>query len=143
VVAEAYHPLLVGNPALHLERIERLRKLEYHPSGRDIFTAELPPPPQPKVPKPHCCSGPMPPPPDPPLVVPFKYYGFSTDSRTGKRKGFFTNGDDVYIASEGESVQSRFRILAIGATSAEVEEVSTSRRATLTMEAPAAGGPPG
>jgi len=140
VVDEAYRPMGVENPALHLDRIERLRKLEYHPTGRDIFSAELPPPPKPKVPLGRPV-GPQPPPPEPALVVPFKYYGYTTDARTGKRRGLFTNGEDVIIASEGESVQSRFRIVTIGTTSAEVEEIKTNRRATLTMEPPA-GGPP-
>ncbi len=138
---EAYRPMAVENPALHLDRIERLRKLEYRPTGRDIFSAELPPPPKPKVPPRPV--GPQPPPPEPALVVPFKYYGYTTDARTGKRRGLFTNGEDVIIAAEGESVQSRYRIVTIGATSAEVEDINTKRRATLNMEAPAGGGPQG
>jgi len=140
-VEENYKPMALENPALHLDRIERLRKLEYRPTGRDIFSSELPPPPTPKAPpKP---VGPQLPPPEPALVVPFKFYGYSTDARTGKRRGLFTTGEDVIIASEGESVQNRFRIVSIGTTSAEVEEISTKRRATLTMEAPAGGPPPG
>jgi hypothetical protein len=139
---EAYKPLALENPALHLDRIERLRKLEYHPTGRDIFSSELPPPPKPRV-ESRGFVGPQPPPPDPPLVVPFKYFGYSTDVRTGKRRGMFTTGEDVIIASEGDSVQSRFRILSIGPTSAEVEEISTKRHATLTMEAPPGGAPQG
>src|SRR5271154_4803025 len=75
---ETYHAIAVENPALHLERIERLRKLEYHPTGRDIFTSELPPPPKPKVTPAVVPVGPPPPPPEPALVVPFKYYGFTT-----------------------------------------------------------------
>ncbi|HKO04615.1 MAG TPA: hypothetical protein VJW51_07685 [Candidatus Acidoferrales bacterium] len=139
---ETYRAIALENPALHLERIERLRKLEYHPTGRDIFTSELPKPPKPPTPQPTVVPGPPLPPPEPPLVVPFKFYGVTTDARTGKRRGLFTNGDEVFIVGEGESVQSRFRILTIGNTSAEVEEIGTSRRATLTMEAQS-GGPQG
>jgi len=144
-VDETYRPIAVENPALHLDRIERLRKLEYHPTGRDIFTAELPPPPKPAVvntPKP---VGPDPPPPDPPFTVPFKFYGFSTDAG-GQRHGFFTNGDDVIIAAEGELVLSRYKVISIGNTVAEVEEVGSGKRAKLTLEssgaAPAPGGSP-
>jgi hypothetical protein len=140
---EMYRPIAVENPALHLDRIERLRKLEYHPTGRNIFTAELPPPPRPVVPQQPRHWGPDPPPPEPALVVPFKYYGFTTDARTGKRRGFFTNGEEVFIAAEGDSVQTRFRIVTLSATSAEVEEVNSSRRATLTMEAQPGGAPQG
>ena len=131
---EAYKPIGVENPALHLDRIERQRKLEYHPTGRNIFTAELPPPPQPKKPSYPSPQGPEPPPPEPPLAVPFKYYGFSDDAATKKRRGFFTNGEDVFIAAEGDTVQGKFRVVSIGNTSAEVEEVSSHRRAKLNLE---------
>ena len=131
---EGYKPLAVENPALHLDRIERLRKLEYHPTGRDIFTSRLPEPPKPKVEEPPKPVGPPPPAPDPPLTPPFKFYGYSTDPQSGKRRGFFTNGDEVFIASEGDLVMGRFRVISIGNTAAEVEEVSTSKRAKLTLD---------
>ena len=136
----AYQPIAIENPALHLDRIERLRKLEYHPTGRDIFSATLPPPPADKR-APVLPIGPPPPPPEPALVVPFKYYGFTADSVTKHRRAFFTNGDDVYIAAEGETVLGKFRVLSIGNTSAEVEEISTNRRARLNMEGPPSGAP--
>lgn len=137
----SYQPIAIENPALHLDRIERLRKLEYHPTGRDIFTAELPPPPKPVRPAAAAPIGPPPPPPEPALVVPFKYYGFSADALTKKRRGFFTNGDEVFIAAEGETVQGKFRVITIGNAAAEVEEISTGRRARLNMEAPPSGTP--
>jgi hypothetical protein len=141
--ADTYLPIAIENPALHLDRIERLRKLEYKPTGRDIFTAELPPPPKKKetatVPPP---KGPDLPPEPPPLVPPFKYYGFSDDAATKKRRGFFTNGEEVFIAAEGELVQGKFRILTLSNSWADVEEVSSSRHARLNMESPG-GSPPG
>jgi hypothetical protein len=141
---EPYKPMALENPALHLERIERLRKLEYRSSGRDIFSAELPPPPQPKVPVvARAPIGPQPPPPEPPLTLPFKFYGFSADPQTGKRRAFFTNGEDVFIASEGDLVQGRFRVIKIGNATAELEETSSSKRATLPLEAAPGGAPQG
>jgi len=139
-----YKPLAVENPALHLERIERLRKLEYRSNGRDIFSAELPPPPAPKVPVAvRAPQGPPAPPPEPPLTVPFKFYGYTADPATGKRRGFFTNGEDVYIAAEGDLVDGHFRLLHIGNATAEVEETTSNRRTTLTMETAPSGGPQG
>jgi hypothetical protein len=140
---ETFRPIAIQNPALHLDRIERLRKLEYKPTGRDIFTAELPKPPEPKVVESYKPVGPQPPPPDPPLTVPFKFYGISTDTKTGKRQGFFTNGEEVYIVSEGDLVLGRYRIATIGNTSAVVEEVSSGKHATLTMESSGTPGPGG
>jgi len=135
----SYQAMDIDNPALHLDRIERLRKLEYKPTGRDIFSSVLPPPPK-KIEPAHTPppTGPNLPPPPPALVVPFKYYGFTDDVATKKRRGFFTNGEEVFIASEGELVLGKYRIITISSSSAEVEEVGSSRRATLTMEGPGA-----
>jgi len=139
---EAYHPIALENPALHLDRIERLRKLEYKPTGRDIFTASLPPPPAPKVDPPYVPHTVPAPPPEPPLTVPFKFYGFSADPKTGAKRGFFTNGDEVFIAAEGEIVMNRYRIASIGNTAVDVEEVSSGKHAKLTLDAPGSGGAP-
>lgn len=140
--SDAYKPLTVENPALHLDRIERLRKLEYRSNGRDIFSAELPPPPAPKVVKTPVPQGPPLPPPDPPLTLPFKFYGFSADPQSGRRRAFFTNGEEVFIASEGDLVQGRFRVVKINNTSAELEETSSHKHATLNLDAAAAAGAP-
>jgi len=134
-VSSSYQPIDVENPALHLDRIERLRKLEYKPTGRDIFSSQPPVEPKKAEPAPTLPpAGPHLPPEPPPLVVPIKYYGFSDDARTKKRSGFFTNGEEVYIASEGELLQGKYRIISITPAAAEVEEVSTGRHAKLTME---------
>ncbi|HVN09083.1 MAG TPA: hypothetical protein VMV61_08935 [Patescibacteria group bacterium] len=135
-----YKPLAIVNPALHLDRIERLRKLDYRPTGRDILSSSLPPPPAPKK-EVRRDVGPMPPPPPPPLVVPFKFYGYTADAASKRRRAFFTNGEDVFIAAEGETVQGKFRVLTIGNTWAEVEEISSNRRAKLNMEGPPSGAP--
>jgi len=134
-VSEAYRPIDVENPALHLDRIERLRKLEYKPTGRDIFSSQPPPEPKkaevaPLLPP----AGPHLPPEPPPLVVPIKYYGFSDDAVRKKRSGFFTNGEEVFIASEGDLLQGKYRVISITPAATEVEEVSTGRHAKITMD---------
>ena len=87
--------------------------------------------------------GPPQPPPEPPLTVPFKFYGYTADPATGRRRAFFTNGEDVYIAAEGELVDGHFRVLHIGNATAEVQETTSNRTATLPMEAAPGGGPQG
>ena len=42
--------------------------------------------------------------------------------------------DDIIIASEGDTLMGRFRVIRLTNTSADVEEVSTGRRATLNLE---------
>ncbi len=132
-----YQPLPVENPSLRLDMLERIRKFEYSGRHRNIFSASLPPPPPPNV-KPGK-AGSMPPPLPPPLEVPVKFFGYVADLRTGLRRAFFTNGEDVFIVAEGEVLLSRFRLLRIGNNTADVEEVASGRRATLAMEEP---GPP-
>ncbi len=135
---ENFQPLKVENPELRRDLLDKIHKREYSRTHRNIFSAAPPPPPQPDVTKKNEQETPPPP---PPLEVPFKFFGYATDPQTGKRRGFFTTGDDVFIVSEGETLLNRFRLLKIGNTTAEVEETQSGRRATLQMEQPAT--PPG
>ncbi len=134
---EKYKPIAVEDPALRMDRLERIRKLAYPGMRRNIFSGELPPPPQPiqpvVMPQPVAPANVEP----PQVEIPFKFYGLAVDPRTGKRRAFFTNGEDVFIASEGDTLMTRFRLLRIGNTSADFEEVGTGRRRTLPLEQPA------
>lgn len=84
---------------------------------------DLPPPPQP--------PGPAPPPPLPALDV--KYYGFVTPSRSGRRRGFFLEGDNTLIKAEGEMLTSHYRIVKLEAGSVTVEDIDSKRTRTLQM----------
>lgn len=136
---EKYKPIEVKDPALRLDRLESIRKLAYPGMKRDIFSGELPAPPQPVRPVvPVLPVGPvMPVPVVPKLELPFKFYGIAVDPRSGKRRAFFTNGEDVTIASEGDTLLTRYRLLRIGNTTADFEEVGTGLKATLQLEQPA------
>ena len=127
---EKFQPLNVENPSLRLDLLERIRKLDYSGTHRNIFSASRPAPPPAETKK----DQPQVPPPPPPLQVPFKFYGYATDPLTGKRRAFFTNGEEVFIAAEGEMLQNQYRVLRIGNTTVDVEEVSSGRRTTLTLE---------
>lgn len=131
--AERFEPLPVENPALRIDMLERIRKLEYSGTPRNIFVLTSPPPPSP----PKVDTGPSAPPPPvgpPPLEVPLKFFGFVAGAQGAQRRGFFTNGEDVYIVAEGETLLNRFRLLRVGNLTAEVEEIGSGRRATLTLE---------
>jgi hypothetical protein len=136
---EKYVPLNVPDPTLRLDLLERARKAAYEGSKRDIFSfvrqaEKVVDPPSPVV-----VPGPQLPPPDPapaPLVVNFRFYGYKEDPRTGQRRAFFIEGENVIFASVGDTIQNRFRLLKIGNQSAEVEEISSGRRQTLQLEAP-------
>jgi hypothetical protein len=132
--SEQFEPIPVENPALRLDLLERLKKFEYDGTHRSIFSATLPPPPVPVVdPATVRPAVPAPPPGPPPLVVPATFFGYVTDSQTGTRRAFFNEGDDVYVVAVGEVLLGRFRLLQIGNNTAELEEMTTGRRTTLTM----------
>jgi hypothetical protein len=135
--------LSVENPQLHNDAVNRTRKTEYKSGGRNIFSRELPPPPVPRPDKSHPALPPSPPPPPPaPKVspLPVKFFGFGTIPNGTARVAFFTDGEDVIVVGEGELLLNRFRILRIGNSNLEYEEVSTGLRGTANLEEQ--GGPP-
>jgi hypothetical protein len=135
-----FEPLDVQEPRLHTELLDRIRKLEYSGTHRNIFVA-APPPPEPGAvqlaPKPaERFVGPLSPPPPPPLQIPAEFFGYATRSASGKRVAFFTSGDDVLVVPEGDSFLGRFRLIHIGNDSADVEEIATGRHATVQLVQP-------
>jgi hypothetical protein len=129
-------PLGVDNPALRLDILQRFLALEYKGGHRNIFSATLPPPPAPPPSKQTVIAAPALPPGPPPLTVDAKYFGYVSDFGGSHRRAFFatSNNDDIIIAGEGDTFMGRFRVIHLTNTTADVEEVSTGRRATLTLE---------
>ena len=67
-------------------------------------------------------SGPTGPPPEaPPPPIPLKFYGF-VQGQGGKRAFFRLGEDDIFVASEGQTVQGRYKIVRIGLSAAVVED---------------------
>jgi hypothetical protein len=127
-------PLDIREPRLHTEMLERLRKLGYEGTHRNIFVASAPPPVQAlgkPQPPPERFVGPQPPPPPPPLQIPAEFFGYETRRGSGGRTAFFTSGDDVLIVAEGDTFLGRYRLVRIGNDSADVEEIATGRHTTV------------
>jgi hypothetical protein len=137
-----FTPVPVDNPALRLDIMKRFLALEYNGVHRSIFSATLPPPPAPPVSKVPVSVNPGPPPGPPPLTVDAKYFGYVSDMGGSHRRAFFatSNNEDVIIAGEGDTLMGRFRVIRLTNTTADVEEVSSGRRATLTLEEPPPNG---
>jgi hypothetical protein len=70
----------------------------------------------------------------PPVQVDVKFYGYIDDSRTGARRAFFTDGENIYIAGIGDMLENRLRVTKIGNDTVELMETSSSRRTTIPIE---------
>lgn len=136
-VNESFQPLNVPDPALRIDLLDQIHKQEYTGTHRNIFSVTAPPPPVPAPGQPGYVP-PAPPVPagPPPVVVPATFFGYAVTPRTGKRQAFFTNGDDVFIVDEGATLLNRFRLLKIGNSTADLEELASGRRTTVNMEQP-------
>lgn len=135
VPAQKFVPLSVTDPSLRLDLLDRLKQFRYDGSQRNIFSATAPLPPAPKASL-RNSSVPAVPAGPPPLVVPAKFFGYVTDARTGARRAFFSEGDNVYILGVGEVLLGQFRLLQIGNNTVQMEQISSGRRTTLTMQEP-------
>jgi len=84
---------------------------------------ELPPPP-----------GPPPPPPPKPLpAINTKYYGFATPAKSGHRRGFFMEGENILIKAEGEMLTKDYKIVKLESGSVTVQDTDSKRTKTLQM----------
>lgn len=137
-----FRPLGVEDPQIRLDLL-KTKPPEYSGTHRNIFTAVPAPSPVPvhagpKHIKEFVRQGPPPPTPvpsPPPIVLPVTYFGYASSQIGNERKAFFadSNGDNVYVVAEGETLLGRFRIVKINPDSVEVEEISSGRRTTLQL----------
>lgn len=123
------------DPRLRLDLLKQSEDTEYKGAGRNIFRAEAEIP-QP-VKNPVLTETPQPPPvytPPPPPPIPLKFFGFATSVGEPK-KIFLGNGDDVFVAGEGDIVNRRYKVMKINATSVEIEDVLSNNRQTIPLTA--------
>lgn len=126
------------DPTLRMGPMLVTESLVYSGSGRNIFSAssapvELPKPiasARPKGPVAPVNTAPIGPPPPPPIDL--KFFGTET-AANGHRRAFLLKGDDVFLASEGDIVQRRYRVEAIAANSIVVEDLATNNKQTLPL----------
>jgi hypothetical protein len=114
------------DPTLRLDLLASSEKTQYEGAGRNIFVSQreevvIQQPVAPAV------TDPGPPPYVPPVVqpppaIPLKFYGFA-NSPGEPKKVFLKNGDDVFVAGEGEIVDRRYKVIRISATSVEIQDM--------------------
>jgi hypothetical protein len=134
-----YPPIPVENPELQRWKLDASRRTEYKSSGRDLFSEFVPPAPPPKRPDPI----PTPVPqvvevPPPSLPANMKYFGYGTVPNGTSKRAFLSDGEEVYIVGEGDTLLGRFRILRIGNGTLEFEELGSGRRNSTPLDEQAA-----
>jgi hypothetical protein len=129
------------DPRLRLDLLKGSESTEYKGTGRNIFRAEAEPViPKPIVP-PVTPSKPNPGPttpvntgPPPPPPIPLKFFGFA--NRPGEpRQAFLLQGDDVFIAKEGEVVSRRYKVVKINTNSVEIQDLLSNNTQTIPLTA--------
>lgn len=126
------------DPTLHPEWMRAAESVRYTGSGRNIFSPNSAPP---SIPKPIAsprqraaahdaamvAQGPPPPP-----RIDLRFYGYAAE-RNGHKQVFLLHGDDIFIASEGDVVDRRYRVGKINAASVEVEDLPYHHTQTLPL----------
>jgi len=126
------------DPTLRMEAMLVTESLAYSGSGRNIFSpnsvpVDIPKPIAPVRPKPGPPPPPPPPPgPPPPPPIDLKFFGTATGPE-GKREAFLLHGDDVFLASDGDIVQRKYKVISISANSILVEDMANNNRQTLPL----------
>ncbi len=129
------------DPTLDESAMLRTESLVYSGTGRNIFSlvytppvvAEIkaPLPPVRNTPPPPVQTGPPPIPPPPPINLKF----FGTAQRgNGVRQAFLLQGEDVYLASEGDIVARKYKIKSISTNSIQVEDLTNNNTQTLPLQ---------
>jgi len=127
------------DPTLDESAMLRTEGLVYSGMGRNIFSAVSAPPmviptnvpkARPGVTLPVMPPMPVGPPPPPPINL--KYFGTAVRVN-GRRQALLLQGEDVYLASEGDIVARKYRIVTIGTSNIQVEDLVNKDTQTLPL----------
>jgi hypothetical protein len=134
----SYKPLAVENPALQRDKQRASQKTEYKGIGRDLFSEVAPPPPE-EVHKAAQVSrgpvGPTMPPPPPPPTLPgnVKFFGYGTIPNGTAKRAFLSDGDNIYIVGEGDTLLGKYRVTKIGNANLDFEEIASGRHGSTAL----------
>ena len=63
-----------------------------------------------------------------------KYYGYAEKPLGSPKKAFFSDGEEIFIAGEGDIVNKKYKIVKIGLNTVEAEDVTTKHRQVLPLQ---------
>ena len=127
------------DPTLRTDILMASQKIVYAGGIRNIFRAvEPPPPPPPKPITPVRNPGPVVVEPPPKPQIPLTFYGFS--NRPGEpKKAFLKEGDNIFVAVEGDVVERRYKIVKITNTFVLVEDILNNNQQMINLTLPQTG----
>ena len=139
------------DPTLRLGLLEKLKAVQFHEGGRNLFeagSAAMADGRLPAVPKgPTIIPKPLTAPvvadqnltaPELQVNIPLKYYGFvKPASRGDSNRGFFMQGDNVLVGVEGDVLSGRYLIVSLTPASARVEDTQMKQGQDLRVAAEA------
>ena len=122
------------DPTLDLHLLSTSEEIKYAGNGRNIFVAGSRPIEKVlKSPVTDQRSATLTPPvqaPPPPITL--KFFGFA--NRPGEtKKVFLSQGEDVFIAAEGDIIDRRYRVVRISPNAVDVEDVLYNNRQSLPL----------
>jgi hypothetical protein len=122
------------DPSLRYDWLKASEDTKYEGNGRNIFLAqaEIPQPIAPAQTEAEKLRAQGPPPPPSPPPINLKFYGFASKPGEPKRV-FLSQGEDVFIASEGEIVDRRYKVLHISPVAVEIEDVLSNNRQMIPL----------
>lgn len=142
-----------SDPTLHLDLLAKVQQVDVEAGGRSLFDFSTPPPPpkpagapEPKIhakpsplrpagSSPGANSGPGVPLKPAPAPIPLKFYGYLSPVRQGGiKRAFFRSGDDIFVASEGDLVSKRYKVVRININSVVMEDMQLHHQQTLHLE---------
>lgn len=120
------------DPTLRLALLRTSEDTKYTGTGRNIFRAEAPVIEKPVQPVAQAPTQPAVYTPPPPPPINLKFFGFASKPGEPKRI-FLSQGEDVFIAAEGDIVDRRYKVLHITPASVEIEDVLTNNRQSIPL----------
>lgn len=134
----ARSPLDIPDARLQMERLQAASQRNTPPVGRNIFEYGRVSRPV-RIVKPAVASTPQAPPPQsppPPPPPPLRFYGMAENQAGGARRVFLTDGNEIYVARQGDVIEGRYRVVRISGDSMELEDLVSHHRWVLWLELP-------
>jgi hypothetical protein len=125
------------DPTLDLTLLAQSEDIKYAGNGRNIFVAGSvatieTPKGRGVTDKEPTAELHMPPPVPPPPPINLKFFGFANKPGESKRV-FLVQGEDVFIAGEGDIVDRRYRVVRISNTAVEMEDVLNNNKQSIPL----------